>query len=113
MTGGRPVEAGPLVMKREMRTLAAEIQQAENQLGSAQTALEEVQASVRRCDGQRRLTPRDAVADMEHYREFDFGVVNARFEQAVRELESILDGRGEPFAADRAALEPVLQRLLR
>jgi len=60
---------------------------------------------------ERRL--RDAVADMEHYREFDFVVVNDRFDQAVQELEMILDGHGEAFAADRAALEPVLQRLLR
>lgn len=60
---------------------------------------------------ERRL--RDAVADMEHYREFDFVVVNDRFEQAVRELESILDGHGQAFAADRPTLEPVVQRLLR
>lgn len=60
---------------------------------------------------ERRL--RDAVADMEHYREFDFVVVNDRFEQAVQELESILDGHGQALAADRPALAPVLQRLLR
>ncbi|HWG76821.1 MAG TPA: guanylate kinase [Steroidobacteraceae bacterium] len=60
---------------------------------------------------ERRL--RDAVADMEHYREFDFVVVNDQFEQAVRELESILDGHGEALAADRPTLAPVLQRLLR
>ncbi|HEX4051194.1 MAG TPA: guanylate kinase [Steroidobacteraceae bacterium] len=60
---------------------------------------------------ERRL--RDAVADMEHYREFDFVVVNDRFEQAVQELESILEGHGEGLRADRAALAPMLQRLLR
>ncbi|HEY7929922.1 MAG TPA: guanylate kinase [Steroidobacteraceae bacterium] len=59
---------------------------------------------------ERRL--RDAVADMQHYREFDFVVVNDRFEQAAAELESILDGHGEALRADRAALAPVLQRLL-
>lgn len=59
---------------------------------------------------ERRL--RDAVADMAHYREFDFVVVNDRFEQAVGELESILDGHGEALRADRPALAPVLQRLL-
>jgi guanylate kinase len=60
---------------------------------------------------ERRL--RDAVADMGHYGEFDFVVVNDRFEQAVQELESILDGRGEGLRADRSTLSPVLQRLLR
>jgi guanylate kinase len=49
---------------------------------------------------------------MQHYREFDFVVVNDRFEQAAAELESILDGHSEALRADRAALAPVLQRLL-
>ena len=39
----------------------------------------------------RRLA--DAVADMSHWREFDYVVVNDRFDQAVAELLAILDGR--------------------
>ncbi|HTT04505.1 MAG TPA: guanylate kinase [Steroidobacteraceae bacterium] len=60
---------------------------------------------------ERRL--RDAVADMGHYREFDFVVVNDRFEQAVQDLESILDGHGEAQRADRPALTSLVEQLLR
>src|SRR6185437_326035 len=59
---------------------------------------------------ERRL--RDAVADMQHYREFDFVVINDRFEQAVQELESILDGHGEALRAARPTLAAALARLL-
>ena len=47
VTGGRPAEAGPLVMKREMRTLEAEIRQSEEQLAAAQASLDELQAALR------------------------------------------------------------------
>jgi guanylate kinase len=58
----------------------------------------------------RRL--RDAAADMTHCREFDYAVVNDRFEQAVADLAAILDGRGQALKADRAALGPLLQSLV-
>ncbi|MCC7463950.1 MAG: guanylate kinase [Gammaproteobacteria bacterium] len=50
----------------------------------------------------RRLA--DAVADMSHWGEFDYVVVNDRFEPAVAELAAILDGRGEGLRADRPGL---------
>jgi len=59
---------------------------------------------------QRRL--RDAVGDMGHYREFDYVVVNDHFEHAVKELEQILDGKGQALRADRPALIPLMQQLL-
>lgn len=59
---------------------------------------------------ERRLA--DAVADMSHYAEFDYAVVNDDFDRAVQELEMILAGRGAPFAADRPELAPLLQDLL-
>ena len=40
VTGGRPDEAGPLGMKRELRALDAEVLQLEHQLNEKQTALE-------------------------------------------------------------------------
>jgi guanylate kinase len=59
----------------------------------------------------RRL--QDAIADMSHYREFDYVIVNDRFEQAASDLGAIIDGRGERLRADRTELAPLLQRLLR
>jgi chromosome segregation protein len=45
VTGGRPAEAGPLAMKREMRTLETEIRHNEEELAAAQARLEELQAA--------------------------------------------------------------------
>jgi guanylate kinase len=58
----------------------------------------------------RRL--RDAVSDMRHSSEFDYVVVNDRFEQALSDLESIVAGRGEALRRDRPALRPLLETLL-
>jgi guanylate kinase len=59
----------------------------------------------------RRLA--DAAADMAHYREFDYVVVNDDFAQAVTELRSIVAGKGEALRSDRAQLAPLLKELLR
>lgn len=58
----------------------------------------------------RRLA--DAVADMSHWREFDYVVVNDDFGRAVEELAAIVSGRGEPYRADRPELAPLLANLL-
>jgi guanylate kinase len=58
----------------------------------------------------RRL--RDAVGDMRHFSEFDYVVVNDRFEQAIAELQSIFAGRGDALRRDRSALQPLLAELL-
>ena len=60
---------------------------------------------------ERRLA--DAVADMSHYNEFDYVVVNDRFEQAARELAAILDGAGQDLRADRPELTALTASLLR
>jgi guanylate kinase len=57
----------------------------------------------------RRL--RDASLDMSHCPEFDYAVVNDRFEQAVRELGQILDGIGAPLSARRPELDTLLAQL--
>jgi len=58
----------------------------------------------------RRLA--DAVADMSHWQEFDYVVVNDDFDRAVDELAAIIQGAGDAFRADRADLTPVLANLL-
>jgi guanylate kinase len=59
---------------------------------------------------ERRL--RDAVADMSHYAEFDYVIVNDDFETAVAQLLAILRGGGTEYDAKRPALTPLLADLL-
>ncbi len=59
---------------------------------------------------ERRL--RDAVGDMSHWHEFDYGVVNDDFERAVADLVRIVEGRGEDLRAGRPELAPLLAGLL-
>ena len=58
----------------------------------------------------RRLA--DAADDMSHCREFDYIVINDRFEQAVADLLVIIDGHGDRLAANRAEIGPLLQSLV-
>jgi guanylate kinase len=58
----------------------------------------------------RRL--RDAAADMSHYREFGYVVVNDDFERAVAELGDIVAGRGAALRSDRVQLAGLLDELL-
>jgi chromosome segregation protein len=53
VTGGRPAEAGPLVMKRELRALEAETLRLEGEASAAQAALETTQSA--RQDAERGL----------------------------------------------------------
>jgi guanylate kinase len=59
---------------------------------------------------QRRL--RDAVGDMQHWREFEYVVVNDEFARSVDELQAIVRGRGDASATDAARLTPLLRELL-
>lgn len=58
----------------------------------------------------RRL--RDARDDMSHWHEFDYVVVNDRFEDALAALGDILQGNGAASRADRPGLAPVVRGLL-
>jgi guanylate kinase len=51
---------------------------------------------------RRRLS--DAAADMTHWREFDYVVVNDDFESALRELQAIVAGHGDASRRDRPGL---------
>ena len=59
---------------------------------------------------ERRLA--DAVADMSHYGEFDYVVVNDQFEAAVGQLAEIVAGSGGQLTPGRPELAPVLANLL-
>ena len=59
---------------------------------------------------ERRL--RDAVADMSHYAEFDYVIVNDDFEAAVAQLLAILRGGGTEYGAKRPALSALISDLL-
>ena len=58
----------------------------------------------------RRL--RDAAADMSHYREFDYVIVNDDFVQAVSDLRRIVAGGGEDLTSARPELAALLGELL-
>ena len=58
----------------------------------------------------RRL--RDAVGDMSHWGEFDYVVINERFEQAVDDLVRIIRGQGEDLRANRPSIQSLLGDLL-
>ena len=58
----------------------------------------------------RRL--KDAAADMSHYREFDYVVVNDEFDRAVGELRRIIAGQGDDLKSTRPELAPLLGELL-
>jgi len=52
------------------------------------------------------------VADMRHWSEFQYVVVNDAFERAVDELQAIVHGRGESSAAHRVRIAPLVRELL-
>jgi guanylate kinase len=58
----------------------------------------------------RRL--RDAVADMSHWHEFDYVIINEHFQAAVEELRQVVAGRGEALRARRPAVEQLTGALL-
>ena len=58
----------------------------------------------------RRL--RDSLADLSHWGEFDYIVVNDDFDRATGELEAIVTGQGEHLRRNRAELRELLARLL-
>jgi guanylate kinase len=59
---------------------------------------------------RRRLA--DAAADISHWKEFQYVVVNDDFSAALHALVDIVEGRGEASRADREELEPLVTALL-
>lgn len=58
----------------------------------------------------RRL--RDSIADLSHWSEFDYIVINDDFGRATEDLEAIVTGQGEHLRRDRAGLEALTAKLL-
>src|SRR5437879_10100883 len=64
VTGGRPDEAGPLGMKRELRALDAEVMQLEHEMSQKQAVLEAAAAELRNCEkAQEELTAQQREAE--------------------------------------------------
>jgi guanylate kinase len=68
----------------------------------------------RRTDSSETIARRlaDAAADMSHYREFDYVVINDQFEAAIQDLLAILDGGGHELRSHRPELDRLLPTLL-
>ncbi|HLS81931.1 MAG TPA: guanylate kinase [Steroidobacter sp.] len=58
----------------------------------------------------RRL--RDSIADMSHWREFDYVVINDDFERACDDLEAIVRGADHGLRADRPEIRALIAQLL-
>jgi guanylate kinase len=58
----------------------------------------------------RRL--RDSIADLSHWNEFDYIVINDDFTRATEDLQAIVAGQGEHLRRDRAELQGLIARLL-
>jgi guanylate kinase len=69
----------------------------------------------RRTDSAETIARRlaEASADMSHYKEFDFVVVNDQFEQAALDVGAILDGAGRELRSSRSELLPLIETLVR
>jgi guanylate kinase len=58
----------------------------------------------------RRL--RDSIADMSHWNEFDYVVINDDFARATADLEAIARGKGEHLRAGRIEVRTLVRHLL-
>ena len=77
-------------------------------------AVLEERLRARRTDSDAVIARRlaDAAADMSHCLEFDYVVVNDRFEQAQADLLTIIDGRGSALTAKRPEISALLRALV-
>jgi len=82
-------------------------------LPPSKAALEERLRNRRTDSGEvieRRLS--DAVADMSHWPEFGYVIVNDRFDQALADLQAVVAGKGEHLRGDRPGLDAFAAGLL-
>jgi guanylate kinase len=59
---------------------------------------------------QRRL--QDAAEDLGHWTEFDYVVINDRFEQAIEDLQAVVENRGDHLVAQRPEVVRLAARLV-
>ena len=50
--------------------------------------------------------------DLDHWREFDYVVINDRFEQAIEDLQAIVENRGGHLQAARPEVVQLAARLV-
>ncbi len=55
---------------------------------------------------------RDALADMSHWHEFDFAIVNDDLDQAAAELEDIVGGKGQKYAVAAVHVKAAVARIV-
>lgn len=55
---------------------------------------------------------RESLADLSHWSEFEYVVINDDFHRATAELEAIVRGQGEPLRRDRPEVKQLVARLL-
>ena len=83
-------------------------------LPPSRAALEATSANIERQISDeviaRRL--RDAIADMTHWSEFDYVIVNDAFDHALADLKAIISDRGQALRSDRPELEALTAALL-
>ncbi|MEM6638516.1 MAG: guanylate kinase [Pseudomonadota bacterium] len=54
----------------------------------------------------------ESLDDMGHWSEFDFVIVNDRFEEAVRALESVVSGQSEAYRSSRVQIRSTVAAIL-
>jgi guanylate kinase len=59
---------------------------------------------------ERRL--RDSLSDMSHWDEFDYVIINDDLNQAVADLEAVIDGHGEAASTGSVALRRAISRIV-
>jgi len=110
VTGGRPDEAGPLGMKRELRAVNAELMHLEDRCNSVQAELETIAAELQATErAQEELTAKHREAERTHF------AARHRHEQTQSDLARLgldLGACQNDLARVRKEIEAVQQRAL-
>ena len=59
---------------------------------------------------ERRL--RDSLSDMSHWDEFDFVIINDDLNQAIADLEAVIEGKGDASSTANTALQRAVSRIV-
>jgi guanylate kinase len=68
----------------------------------------------RKTDSEEVIAKRlgESIADLSHWKEFDYVVINDNFERATHDLEQIVSGSGEHLMRNRAEVAQLIGKLL-
>jgi guanylate kinase len=68
----------------------------------------------RKTDSEEVIAKRlgESIADLSHWKEFDYVVINDNFERATHDLEQIVSGNGEHLMRNRAEVTQLIGKLL-